>query len=136
MKAYKFFIIIGLSMLFLIACAGETVLLGTGSLDIKVTIGPLCSTEPCNRPVEDIRKVYEAYTFTVTDTKLNKQVLEKQLTYNGTNGVLKSTSLTAGEYELSIKPETIFTKKSFPQTFKIEKDKTTSLEINIDTGLR
>ena len=136
MKTYKFFVLLSLSILFLIACASETVLPDTGSLDIKVTIGPLCPTEPCNRPADDIRQVYETYSFTVTDTKTNKQVLEKQLTYNGTNGIMKSTNLAVGEYELNIKPETFFTKRGFPKTIKIEKDKTTTMEIDIDTGIR
>ncbi len=136
MKANKFFVLSSLSILFLIACASETVLPDTGSLDIKVTIGPLCPTEPCNRPPDDIRKIYETYSFTVTDTKTSKQVMEKQLTYNGTNGVMKSTDIIVGEYELNVKPETFFTKRVFPKTIKIEKNKTTSLEIDIDTGIR
>jgi hypothetical protein len=130
--------IVSISFLWVVlfACSNKTITPDTGSLDIKVTISPLCPTEPCNRPAEDIRKVYETYSFTLTDTKMSKQVLEKQLTYNGTNGLMKSSNIAIGEYELNIKPENFFTKRGFPKTIKIEKNKTTSLEIDIDTGLR
>ncbi len=120
----------------LFACSSQTITPDIGSLDLKVTIGPLCPIEPCNRTVEDIRKVYEAYAFTVKDTKTGKLVLEKSLSYNGTNGVLKSTDILVGEYELDVTPSSFFTKRNFPQTFIIEKGKTTQLEVLIDTGIR
>ena len=120
----------------LIACSSQTITPDIGLLDLKVTIGPLCPVEPCNRTTEDIRKVYESYTFTVKEAKTGKVVLEKKLTYNGTNGVLKSTDLSAGEYELDFSPKSFFTKQGFPRPFIIEKNKTTQLDISIDTGIR
>lgn len=120
----------------LIACSSKTITPDMGSLDLKVTIGPLCPVEPCNRTADDIRKVYEAYAFTVKDIKTGKVVLEKNLTYNGTKGVLKSTDVLVGEYELDVTPSSIFIKRNFPQTFIIEKGKTTQLDISIDTGIR
>lgn len=120
----------------LFACSSQTITPDIGSLDLKVTIGPLCPIEPCNRTADDIRKVYEAYTFTVKDVKTGKVVLEKTLTYNGTNGVLKSTDMSVGEYELDFTPKSFFTKQGFPRPFTIEKSKTTQLEISIDTGIR
>lgn len=136
MKIYKILFALSLSITLLIACAGETLAPEIGSLDLKVTIGPLCPLEPCNKTTDDIRKVYEAYAFTIKDTKTGKVVLEKKLTYNGTNGVLKSTDILVGQYELDVTPSSIFTKRNFPQTFIIEKGKTTQLEVFIDTGLR
>lgn len=120
----------------LFACSSQMIIPDIGSLDLKVTIGPLCPIEPCNRTADDIRKVYEAYTFTVKDVKTGKVVLEKTLTYNGTNGVLKSTDMSVGEYELDFTPKSFFTKQGFPRPFTIEKSKTTQLEISIDTGIR
>lgn len=120
----------------LFACSSQAIAPEIGSLDLKVTIGPLCPLEPCNKTTDDIRKVYEAYAFTIKDTKTGKVVLEKNLTYNGTNGVLKSTDILVGEYELDVAPSSIFTKRNFPQTFIIEKGKTTQLEVLIDTGIR
>ena len=120
----------------LFACSSQTITPDMGSLDLKVTIGPLCPLEPCNKTTDDIRKVYEAYAFTIKDTKTGKVVLEKKLTYNGTNGVLKSTDILVGEYELDVTPSSFFTKRNFPQTFIIEKGKITQLEVLIDTGIR
>lgn len=118
------------------SCTTEIVSLDTGSLDIKVTIGPLCPTEPCNRPADDIKKVYESYSFVLTNAATKSVILEQKLSYNGTNGAFKSNNLAVGEYEMNINPSNIFTKRGFPKTVKIEKDKTTSLEIDIDTGIR
>ncbi|GGD67992.1 hypothetical protein GCM10011514_35130 [Emticicia aquatilis] len=120
----------------LLACSSQTITPDVGSLDLKVTIGPLCPVEPCNKTTDDIRKVYEAYTFTVKEAKTGKVVLEKTLAYNGTNGVLKSTDMSVGEYELDFTPKSFFTKQGFPRPFTIEKNKTTQLEIAIDTGIR
>lgn len=120
----------------LIACSSQTITPNIGSLDLKVDIGPLCSFEPCNRTADDIRKVYETYTFTVKEAKTGKVVLEKTLAYNGTNGVLKSTDMPVGEYELDFTPKSFFTKQGFPKSFNIEKGKITQLKISIDTGIR
>ena len=120
----------------LIACSSQTITPDIGLLDLKATIGPLCSVEPCNRTTDDIRKVYEAYTFTIKEAKTGKVVLEKTLTYNGTNGVLTSTEMSVGAYELDFTPKTFFTKQGFPRPFIIEKSKTTQLDISIDTGIR
>ena len=132
----KNFILFSMILVTLFACSSQTITPDMGSLDLKVTIGPLCPLEPCNKTTDDIRKVYEAYAFTIKDTKTGKVVLEKKLTYNGTNGVLKSTDILVGEYELDVTPSSIFTKKKIPQTFIIEKGKTTQLEVLIDTGIR
>lgn len=136
MQHMKNFILFSMILVTLFACSSQAITPEVGSLDLKVTIGPLCPIEPCNRTTDDIRKVYEAYAFTIKDTKTGKVVLEKKLTYNGTNGVLKSTDILVGEYELDVTPSSVFTKKNFPQTFIIEKGKTTQLEVLIDTGIR
>lgn len=136
MKTYKVIGFIGLLTLFLMACASEVVSPDTGSLEVKVTIGPLCPVEPCNKTAAELKTIYEAYSFIITNSTSKAVVLEQKLTYNGTNGLMKSTNVAIGEYELTISPESFFTKKSFPKTIKIEKDKVTSLEIDIDTGLR
>lgn len=129
-------IILSMLLIATIGCSSQAITPDSGSLDLKVTIGPLCPIEPCSRTAEDIRKIYESYSFTVKDTKTGKVVLEKNLTYNGTNGVLKNTDMVVGEYELDVAPSSIITKRNFPQKFIIEKGKTTQLEISIDTGLR
>ena len=120
----------------LFACITKTIAPETGLIDIKVTIAPLCPVEPCNKTTEELKAIYESYSFVITNPKDKSVVLEQKLTYNGTNGLLENSNIAIGEYELNIKPENIFTKRGFPKTVKIEKNKTTSLEIDIDTGLR
>jgi hypothetical protein len=132
----KSYLILSTIFLTLIACSSQTITPDIGSLDLKVTIGPLCPVEPCNKNTDDIRKVYEAYTFTVKEVKTGKVVLAKTLTYNGTNGLLKSTDLSIGEFELDFSPKSFFNKQGFPRPFIIEKSKTTQLNISIDTGIR
>ena len=132
----KSYIILSTIFLTLIACSSQTITPDIGSLDLKVTVGPLCPVEPCNRNADDIRKVYEAYTFTVKEAKTGKVVLEKTLTYNGTRGVLKSTNMSIGDFEIDFSPKSFFNKQGFPRPFNIEKSKTTQLEILIDTGIR
>ena len=136
MKTYKSIAFLGLSIIFLIACAGETVAPETGSLDIKVTIGPLCPVEPCKKTASEFAAIYEAYSFVITNPTTKAVILEQKLSYNGTNGAFKGNNIAVGEHELNIKPENIFTKRGFPKTVKIEKDKVTSLTVDIDTGLR
>ena len=136
MKTHKIWVLAGLSIIFLMACTSETLAPATGSLDIKVTIGPLCPVEPCKKTAEEFRQIYESYSFVITNPKDKSVVLEQKLSYNGTNGLLKSNSIAVGEYELNLKPESFFTKRGFPKTVIIEKDKTTTMEIDIDTGIR
>ena len=136
MKIYKIIAFIGLSIIFLIACAGETVAPATGSLDIKVTIGPLCPVEPCNKTAAEFAAIYEAYSFVISNPNTKAVILEQKLSYNGTNGAFKGNNIAVGDYELNINPSNIFTKKGFPKTVKIEKDKVTRLIVDIDTGIR
>ena len=132
----KSYLILSTIFLTLIACSSQSITPDIGSLDLKVTIGPLCPVEPCNRNADDIRKVYEAYTFIVKEAKTGKIVLEKTLTYNGTNALLKSTDMSIGEFELDFSPKSFFNKQGFPRPFIIEKSKITQLNISIDTGIR
>lgn len=119
-----------------VSCATEDITPATGSLDVSVSVGPLCPVEPCNIPAEKIKEVYESYGFVVTNVSTKKVVLEQKISYNGTKGVLKSASIPVGEYEIDITPKNVITSRGFPKTFMIEKDKTTVLDISIDTGIR
>lgn len=119
-----------------VSCATEDVTPATGSLDVSVSVGPLCPVEPCNISAEKIKAVYEAYGFVLTNISTKKVVLEQKITYNGTKGVLKATTIPVGEYEIDITPKNVLSSKGFPKTVVVEKDKTTVLDINIDTGIR
>lgn len=128
--------IIGFLWVVIFSCSTKTVAPETGSIDIKVTIGPLCPVEPCNKTAAEFKSIYESYSFVISNPTSKAVIIEQKITHNGTNGLMKSTNIAVGEYELNIKPENFFTKRGFPKTIKIEKDKTTSLEIDIDTGIR
>ncbi|WP_435356459.1 hypothetical protein [Emticicia sp. SJ17W-69] len=134
MKTYLSYIC--LPIIFLMACASEAVAPEMGALDVKVTIGPLCPVEPCNKTIEELKSIYASYSLVLTNSDSKAIVLDQKLTYNGTNGLIKSTNIAVGQYEMSIKPENIFTKRGFPKTIIIEKNKTASLEIEVDTGIR
>jgi hypothetical protein len=125
-----------LVLVVIFACSTKTIAPETGSIDIQVTIAPLCPVEPCNKTTEELKTIYESYSFIISNPKDKSVVLEQKLAYNGTKGLMKSSNITVGEYELNIKPDNVFTRKGFPKTIKIEKDKTTSFEIDIDTGIR
>lgn len=125
-----------INLIALLACKTDDITVESGSLDLKVNIGPLCPVEPCTKTAAELKQVYEAYSFTLSNVKDKSIALQQNLSYDGTKGVLKSTNIAVGDYELNIKPENIFTKRGFPKTVTIEKNKVTTLEIDIDTGLR
>lgn len=120
----------------LIACSSPTITPDIGMLDLKVTIGPLCPVEPCNKTAVELAIIYESYSLIISSLTTKEVVLESKVLYNGSNGSVKANTIAVGEYELNIKPENVFTKRGFPKIIKIEKDKTTSLVIDVDTGLR
>lgn len=132
----KNYIIVSVMCLTLISCSSQTITPDIGSLDLTVTIRPLCPVEPCNRTAVELAAIYESYSLIITSLTTKRVVLEPKVLYNGLNGSVKANRIAVGEYELNIKPENVFTKRGFPKIIKIEKDKITNLVIDIDTGLR
>lgn len=120
----------------LMGCLSTMISPKTGSIDIKVTIRPLCPVEPCNKTAAELAEIYESYSLIISNLTTKEVVLDSKVLYNGSNGSMKTNTIVVGEYELNIKPENIFTKRGFPKIIKVEKDKITSLMIDIDTGLR
>ncbi|MEZ4901162.1 MAG: hypothetical protein R2822_05070 [Spirosomataceae bacterium] len=102
-----------------------------GILDIKVTVGPLCPVAPCNITETEKEAKYGAYSLIIT----NK--LQKDISFQKTVTIANiSQKMPVGDYEINISPITIFSGRGFPKEVKIEKDKTTNLTIDIDTGIR
>jgi hypothetical protein len=128
--------IIGFLLVAFMACTTQTVAPETGSIDIKFTVGPLCPVAPCNKTKEEFKQIYEAYSFVITNPTTKSVISEQKVTYIDNYGVVKLSNLAVGDYEIGLNPVNFFTKKGFPMTVKIEKDKTTSLEIDVDTGIR
>lgn len=129
-------LVISFLMVVILACTTEGITPETGTIDIKLTVGPLCPVEPCNRSKEELKQIYESYSFVISNPITKNIVSEQKVVFMDVYGRVKLSNLTVGEYELDITPKNIFTKQGFPKTFVIEKNKVTELEISIDTGIR
>lgn len=102
-----------------------------GNLEGKLTIGPLCPVEPCNISDEQKRQAYEArkiQIFMPDGTTLVKEFIADYQTQ------IYKTELHAGRYMLNVTNAGIgpFQQKEVI----IEANKTTVLNIDIDTGIR
>ena len=135
MKTYKKMLVISFLMVVILACTTEGITPETGTIDIKLTVGPLCPVEPCNKSMGELKQIYESYSFVISNPITKSIVSEQKVVFKDNYGGVKS-NLTVGEYELDITPKTIFTKQGFPKTVVIEKNKVTELDISIDTGIR
>jgi hypothetical protein len=136
MKTNKIWVLLSLWSLILIACGSEVVTPDTGALEIKITVGPLCPVEPCNKTKDELKQIYETYSVVLSNEQTKNVVSTQKVSSVETYGEVKMENLPVGEYELTIKPSNLFTSQNFPQKVGIEKDKTTSLQIDIDTGIR
>lgn len=100
-----------------------------GTLTGKVNIGPLCPVEPCPAPVTN---PYVSRQIVLTP-KNGKAPLYLKLDKDG--GF--SGNIPAGNYELTLSDCGFMgCRYALPKTVVIEAGKTTSLNINIDTGIR
>ena len=136
MKANKIWILLSLLGLILVACVSDVITPDMGALDVKITVGPLCPVEPCNKTKEELKQIYESYSVVLSNDITKNVVSTQKVSSIDTYGEVKMSNLEVGAYELNIKPSSIFTNQIFPKKIKIEKDKTTSLEVDIDTGIR
>jgi len=101
----------------------------TGTLKGKVAIGPLCPVEPC--PV------------TMTNPYISRMIIIKkqtgELLFNiplREDGSFE-IEIVAGAYTLDLSDCTFLgCRYSLPKTIKIEENKTTEINIDIDTGIR
>lgn len=64
---------------------------GNGTIQGKVTIGPLCPVEPCNLPPEEIAQVYRARKAIIYEQANQTKITERILNENG-------------EYSIALKP--------------------------------
>jgi hypothetical protein len=131
MKTHHIFGISVISALLMLACAGTTIAPEEGSLDIKVSIGPICPVEPCTKTDAEKEQIYAAYSLIITSKTNRLLTYEKKASINS---ILQT--MPVGEYEIDISPKNIFNRNTFPITVKVEKGKITSLKIDIDTGIR
>ncbi|MBC7473981.1 MAG: hypothetical protein H7263_06785 [Candidatus Sericytochromatia bacterium] len=102
-----------------------------GTLQGKLTIGPLCPVEPCNISDDQKRQAYEARKIQVYTKDKNTLVAETTADYKtGQYSII----LSVGIYSLTVANAGI---RGFqPKDITIEYGKVTTQDLNIDTGIR
>ncbi len=104
-----------------------------GFLEGKVTIGPLCPVEryPPDPSCQPTEETYKAWPIAVYTPDKKTKVSQIEPLINGTYNV----ELPAGEYIVDLEKQHMFG-KNLPATVVIKKGEITTLNINIDTGIR
>lgn len=101
----------------------------TGTLKGKVVIGPMCPVEPCS---DTIPNPYTSRTIILqkqTGESFPPIVLQKDGSFE--------TEIGAGVYMLNLSDcNFLGCNRDLPKTITITADKTTEVEIGIDTGIR
>lgn len=104
-----------------------------GFLEGKVTIGPLCPVEryPPDPRCQPNEETYKAWPIAVYTPDKKTKVAQIEPLVNGTYEV----ELPVGEYTVDLEKQHMFG-KNLPATVAIKKGEITTLDINIDTGIR
>lgn len=111
----------------------QTPMLEKGFLEGKITIGPLCPVEsnPPNPECQPTEQTYKAWPIIVltVDTETLVAIIQPDLDGNYT------IALAEGPYIVDLENEHLFG-KNLPAKIDIIPNKTVTLDINIDTGIR
>jgi len=105
-----------------------------GIIQGRLTIGPVCpGPERLDRPCEPPPEMYAAHRLVVLSadsaTKITEIVLDAKGYYKA--------ELPPGNYVMDFAPRDIGMSGGFiPTQFVVERDKTTNLDLDIDTGMR
>ena len=99
-----------------------------GTLQGKVTVGPLCPVEPCNLDPAQIALAYTNRNVTVYSG--NTVVKEMPLNADGTY----SMELVPGTYSIAIVPAGM--RAMGPKEAVVNSNQATVLDFEIDTGIR
>ena len=104
-----------------------------GFLEGKITIGPLCPVEryPPDPRCQPNEETYKAWPIAVYTPDKKTKVAQIEPLVNGTYEV----ELPVGEYTVDLEKQHMFG-KNLPATVAIKKGEITTLDINIDTGIR
>jgi hypothetical protein len=101
-----------------------------GLLEGSADIGPICPVERPDQPCKVPPEAYEARKIMVYSGKK----LVKQVDIDSTGHY--KTELKPGTYTIDINRAGMDFSKELPASITIESDKTTTLDISIDTGIR
>ncbi len=104
-----------------------------GFLEGKVTIGPLCPVErnPPDPRCQPTEETYKAWPIAVYTPDKETKVAQIEPLVNGTYKV----ELPVGEYVVDLEKQHMFG-KNLPAAVTIKKGEITTLNIDIDTGIR
>jgi len=116
--------------LLLAGCSGGT--LETGTLEGRVTIGPLSPVEQPGEKPPVPPEVYEARKVMVYDRSGSKLIEKVDLGQDG----YYSVKLSPGIYTVDINYSGIDSSGDVPKKIEIRAGETVKLDIDIDTGIR
>ncbi len=102
-----------------------------GTLQGKLTIGPLCPVEPCNISDEQKKQAYEARKIQIYTEDKTKLITEITADYKTE---MYSVDLATGKYKVIVTNAGIGPFE--PKDIIISAGQTTMLNIDIDTGIR
>lgn len=130
-------VLLTLALLVTLVTACSTENSQTGTLEGKVTIGPIF---PVERPGENPPvppEVFESRKIMVYDENGKRLIKEVDIKQIGqTNEGYYSVELTQGTYLVDIKQQGIDRSGNVPKVVKIVAGKTVTVDIDIDTGIR
>ena len=117
-----------------IVFASGCIQLGNGTLSGKITIGPLCPVErnPPDLSCQPTNDTYKAWPIAVWTIYKTAKIAELQPTANGSYAI----ELPAGNYVVDLENHQRLGTSGLPTNIVIRQGETTTLNIDIDTGIR
>ncbi len=105
-----------------------------GILEGKVTIGPLCPVEriPPDPSCQPTEETYKAWPIAVYTADKETKVTQIEPNLDGTYKI----NLSAGNYIVDLENQQPIGGRNLPATISINSGRTTTLNIDIDTGIR
>ena len=132
----KFLIAVIVGLLFSFGCNQQEQVSGTGILQGKVTIGPLCpvETDPPDPNCQPTEETYKAWPIAVFSTDRKRQIVELHPNLDGTYEM----ELPSGNYQVDLenRSSSRVGGSNLPAFIQINAGDTTHLDIDIDTGIR
>lgn len=103
----------------------------TGTLNGKVSLGPLCPVEPCTIPHDRLVAAYAARPITISTPD---GIVVTTVTADPESGY--TVALKQGTYIVTLPKQGIGGSPDLPATVTIRSGETVVLDISIDTGIR
>ena len=128
----KLSLILLLGVLLLSSCASQTQPSGTGFLEGKISIGPLCPVErfPPDPNCQPTPETFKAWLIAVYQDETKIILLNPNL-----DGAYR-VELPVGDYVVDLEKSMGIGGKNLPATVIIKSGEITTLNIDIDTGIR